>query len=362
MKNICFLEGDISRSGGTERVTSIIANELAKRKDEFNILILSICKRNDQLFFYLEPNIKITTVFAQPDYNGKKEFFKIVYKIRKFLKENSVDILIDVDTILDIYGIPATRFNKTKIVSWEHFNFYENLGIKLRDYGRKLAAKYSDVIVTLTKEDKNYFKQNLKIKHNIYTIYNPLILTKKNNDYDLNSKIILSAGRLTYQKGFDMLVEVAKEVLMHNDEWKWIILGEGEDRKKLETQIHKYGLDGKVILKGNVEDIDSFYDKASIFVLTSRFEGFGLVLTEAKTFKLPCISFKCKAGPNEIILNDVNGYLIESFDLNEMAEKIRYLINSELKRKQFSDNALNDTEKFQLDFIKKQWIDLLNNL
>ena len=341
MKNICFLEGDISRSGGTERVTSIIANELAKRKDEFNILILSICKRNDQLFFYLEPNIKITTVFAQPDYNGKKEFFKIVYKIRKFLKENSVDILIDVDTILDIYGIPATRFNKTKIVSWEHFNFYENLGIKLRDYGRKLAAKYSDVIVTLTKEDKNYFKQNLKIKHNIYTIYNPLILTKKNND---------------------MLVEVAKEVLMHNDEWKWIILGEGEDRKKLETQIHKYGLDGKVILKGNVEDIDSFYDKASIFVLTSRFEGFGLVLTEAKTFKLPCISFKCKAGPNEIILNDVNGYLIESFDLNEMAEKIRYLINSELKRKQFSDNALNDTEKFQLDFIKKQWIDLLNNL
>lgn len=135
------------------------------------------------------------------------------------------------DTILDIYGIPATRFNKTKIVSWEHFNFYENLGVKLRDYGRKLAAKYSDAIVTLTKEDKNYFKQNLKIKHNIYTIYNPLILTKKNNDYDLNSKIILSAGRLTYQKGFDMLVEVAKEVLRHNNEWKWIILGEGEDRK-----------------------------------------------------------------------------------------------------------------------------------
>lgn len=362
MKNICFLEGDISRSGGTERVTSIIANELAKRKDEFNISILSICKRNNQLFFYLEPDIKVTTIFNRPDYNGKKEFLKIVYEIRRFLKEKSIDILIDVDTILDIYGIPATRFNKTKIVSWEHFNFYENLGVKLRDYGRKLAAKYSDAIVTLTKEDKNYFKQNLKIKCPIYTIYNPLILTKKNNVYDLNSKIILSAGRLTYQKGFDMLVEVAKKVLIHNNEWKWIILGEGEDRKKLDAQIHKYGLDRKVILKGNVEDIDSFYDKASIFVLTSRFEGFGLVLTEAKTFKLPCISFKCKAGPSEIILNDVNGYLIECFDLNEMAEKIKYLINSELKRKQFSDNALNDTEKFKLDFIKKQWIDLLNNL
>ena len=63
------------------------------------------------------------------------------------------------------------------------------------------------------------------ININIYTIYNPLILTKKNNDYDLNSKIILSAGRLTYQKGFDMLVEVAKKVLIHNNEWKWIILG-----------------------------------------------------------------------------------------------------------------------------------------
>lgn len=362
MKNICFLEGDISRSGGTERVTSIIANELAKRKDKFNILILSICRKNNKLFFYLEPEIKVMTIFDQPKYNGKKEFLKIVYEIRKFLKENSIDILIDVDTILDIYGIPATRFNKTKIISWEHFNFYENLGVKLRDYGRKLAAKYSNAIVTLTKEDKHYFKQNLKIKCPIYTIYNPLVLTKRNNDYDLNSKIILSAGRLTYQKGFDMLVEVAKEVLRHNNEWKWIILGEGEDRKKLEAQIHKCGLDGKVILKGNVGNINSFYDKASIFVLTSRFEGFGLVLTEAKTFKLPCISFKCKAGPGEIILNDVNGYLIECFDLNGMAEKIKYLINSESKRKQFSDNALNDTEKFQLDFIKKQWIDLLNNL
>ena len=68
-------------------------------------------------------------------------------------------------------------------------------------------------------------------------------------------------------------------------------------------------MDGKVILKGNVGNINSFYDKASIFVLTSRFEGFGLVLTEAKTFKLPCISFKCKAGPGEIILNDLNVYL-----------------------------------------------------
>lgn len=116
MKNICFLEGDISRSGGTERVTTIIANELAKRKDEFSILILSICKKNDKLFFHLEPNIRVTTIFDRPYYSGKKEFFKIIYKIRRFLNANNVDILIDVDTILDIYGIPATRFNKTKII------------------------------------------------------------------------------------------------------------------------------------------------------------------------------------------------------------------------------------------------------
>ena len=361
-KKICFLEGDISRSGGTERVTINIANELSKIKNKYEIHILSICKKNKNDFFEISDDIITNIIFESSAFNAKKDYFKIMYGIRKYLKQNKIDILIDVDTILDMFSIPATRFINTKFISWEHFNFYENLGVKYRDWGRMLSARYADAIVTITEEDKGYFNENLKLKCPIYHIYNPIPSVQSENRYDIDSRTILSAGRLTHQKGFDFLVDVASVVFERHPDWQWVVLGDGEDRELIHREITTHNLEENVILKGNVSNMKRYYEQSSMFVLTSRFEGFGLVLTEAKSHYLPCISFRCKAGPSEIILNGQNGYLVDCFNVYEMADKICTLIEDSNIRSFFSKNALCDTDKFYVSNIIQQWENLLDHV
>lgn len=361
MLNICFLSGDMSRTGGTERVLSIIANELSKQKNKFNIHILSITNENNTSYFNLENEIKNDRILKSKDVNFKKQYFQVVKGIRHYIKENNIDILIDVEVIASLFSIPATRFTKTKLISWEHFNFYEDNGSHLRIYARKLAARFSNCIITLTEHDKQNYLNNLDIKGKVEYIYNPI---EEVDDVECNikSKQIISVGRLTYQKGFDMLCDVAKVVLKDNKGWKWLILGDGEDKDKLRSKIKEYGLENKLILKGNVSNVEEYYKNSSLYVMTSRFEGLPMTLLEAKTYKLPIVSFNCLTGPSEIVKNNVNGYLINPENVEAMSNKLNILMNDENKIKEFSNNAQIDIEKFKLKPIIERWEKVLISL
>lgn len=361
MVNVCFLSGDMSRTGGTERVLSIIANELSKKDDKFNIHILSITNESNSSYFALNKNIKTERILKNKDVNFKKHYFQVVKGIRQYIKKNKIDILIDVEVIASLFSIPATRFTKTKLISWEHFNFYEDNGSNLRVYARKLVARFANCIITLTEQDKENYLNNLNIKGKVDYIYNPI--EKVNNcDYNIDSKQIISVGRLTYQKGFDMLCEVAKDVLKDNPEWKWIILGDGEDKEKLESKIKEYNLQGKLILKGKVSNVEDYYKNSSLYVMTSRFEGLPMTLLEAKTYKLPIVSFNCLTGPSEIVKNNVNGLLINPENVEAMSNKLNILLKNENKLKEFSDNSEVDIEKFELKPILEKWDNILLNL
>lgn len=361
LKRICFLEGDMTRSGGTERVTACVANALAR---QYEVHVASLCKSGKENFYYLNENIKDVTLFKEKSVDYKRKFFSCVKNIRRYCKKNKIDILIDVDIILDVFSVPALLGLPVSLVSWEHFNFTENLGVPLRDWGRKLAACFADVIVTLTKQDKLEYESRLHLKCPVVQIYNPVFnsMEKLKSSYDENSKIIFSAGHLIRRKGFDLMIESARIVLSKHPDWEWHICGEGEERPRLEQQIAEAGLQGKVKLQGRAGVMEDYYSHAAMFVLTSRAEGFGLVLTEAKAFHLPVVSFNCKCGPSEIILDGVNGYLIPCFDIQLMAQKICTLIEDTEIRRTFSENAMLDTEKFALDAIIRQWTTLLDNL
>lgn len=358
--NICFYSGDITRSGGTERVSSIIANQLVKNK-KWNICFLSLWEKQEETFFPLDASIKRYTLYDGP-VSGAKHLLGFIKRTRKFVKKLGIDILIDIDGILDMYSIPALKFSKTKLISWEQFNFYQNPDGNYRKITRKMAARNAAAIVVLTQEDKGYYEDNLKIRNIIRHIYNPIVLEKTEHRYNVESKIIISAGRLTYQKGFDILIDVAKIVFECHKDWKWLIVGEGEDRQLLEEKIRDNNLEDRVILCGNVNNIEDYYSKSSMYVLTSRFEGFGLVLTEAKSYHLPCVSFRCPAGPAEIVADNVNGYLIDCFDIEAMADKICKLIDDKQLRLDFSEKTLEDTEKFAVDVVAKQWEELFEEL
>lgn len=360
MKNICFFSGDITNSGGTERVASIIANELSKNK-EYKISFVSLTEKKESPFFEINPKIERYKLYDMP-VRGITHIVQICNRLKNVVKNNKIDILIDIDGILDMYSLVVKLFTKVKVISWEHFNYYQHPAVGHRKYTRKLAGRFADAIVTLTNEDKGYYEKNIKIKCPIEFIHNPVMNLDKNYEYDLNSKTLLSVGRLTYQKGFDMLLDVANIVLKKHLDWKWIILGEGEDRQMLEDKIKKLSLAGRVILKGNVSNVDDYYKSSSIFVLTSRFEGLPMTLLETKPFKLPVVSFDIKTGPKECIIDKKNGYLIKEFDIEDMAEKIEMLIENKDLRKSFSENALNDIKKFELESIIKKWNNLLERI
>lgn len=359
-KNICFYSGDITNSGGTERVAIIIANELNKF-DEYNVSVLSLVEKEKEPFFALDESIPRYIIYDHV-VRGITHIGGIINRTRKAIKKYNIDILIDIDGILEMYTIPTKLFTDVKIISWEHYNFYQHPVVPYRKYTRRMAARWADAIVTLTEEDKGYYTSNLKVKCPIQCIYNPVIWKENTGSYDSNSKIILSAGRLTYQKGFDILIDVASLFLKDYPDWKWIVLGEGEEREMLEKKTKEKGLGKQLLFQGNVDNIDEYYAKAAMFVMTSRFEGLPMTLLETKPYKLPIVSFDCKTGPKELVQDGVNGYLIPEGKNERMANTIRKLMENQNVRKIFSENAIIDMERFDLEIIIEKWRHLLTKI
>ena len=354
MRNICFLEGDMSRTGGTERMTALLANVFCE-KDQ--VWIISRKLEDNSVFFNLDNRVQHIVL---SDTKEKCSIIFQIIKIRRFIQKNKIDCVINVDVGMSIFGIPACFGTKTKVITWEHGNYFNNWNSRIFPYFRKFAAKCSNAMVVLTKKDKENYKKNMQLKKPIYVIPNPADCHKFT--YDLNSKVIMSAGLLSPIKRFDLAVQAAAEILPKYPEWKWIICGEGPERAHLEELIVQNHLQGQMILAGTVNNMEEQYQNAAMFVMTSKMEGLPMVLLEAKSWGLPLVSFDIMTGPSDIIRDMVNGYLISPDDIDILAEKIEILIKSTELRKQFSKNSQLDMEKFDFDWIIKMWRKLINNV
>ena len=130
----------------------------------------------------------------------------------------------------------------------------------------------------------------------------------------------------------------------------------------MEKKISQFGLERNIILTGSVKDMEKIYRSASMYVMTSEMEGLPMVLLEAKSYRLPIVSFDIMTGPSEIVRDGVNGYLVESGDITAMADQICKLIEQPLLRKRFSDATVLDMNKFDRGEIIRQWENLLNQL
>ncbi len=356
--HIGFFSGDITRSGGTENVSIMIANELLARTD-YEISFVSLFEEHDSPFFSIDPSIHRFELYPTVTH-GMQHYFDTCRRLRNIVDDQHIDVLIDIDGILDMYSLPVKRSTGVKVVSWEHFNYLQNPGVPYRKLTRRWAARRADAIVTLTETDRKLYESNLKLKCPIMAIANPM-RTPAEAYYDVSSRLILSAGRLTYQKGFDLLVEVAVKVLPNHPDWQWVILGEGEDRSVLEREIHDAGLDKRLVLKGRVDDMDSYYRQSAMFVMTSRFEGLPLVLLEAKMYRLPLISFDCLTGPSEVIEDGINGTVVPLGDIDAMATAINELIDDKTKRIEYSAMSGSNAERYDMATILDSWRRLLRS-
>ena len=359
-KKLCFFSGDITRSGGTERVAVQLANAL-QEDNTYEICFVSLTEQQEKPFYPLYPEINRYRL-GEKWLNPGPGYIPLIGKLRKFLKEQQIDIIVDIDIVLDVLAIPATKRLKTKVVSWEHFTTDFELSVLYRKVILKYSVKRSDYVVVLTDGDLEEYQNRLGRKKAICRIYNPVAYLLQEETELKRKNMILSVGRLVSEKGIEYIKKVSVEILQRYPEWQWVILGEGPEWENLEQFIVEHHLQNRLILKGNVENVDEYLRQASIFVLTSKYEGLGLSMLEARAMKVPCVSFDIKMGPRELIQNEMDGYLVPPFDCDEMIRKIEMLINNPERRTQFAEKAFLSMDEFRVEKITGQWKEILELL
>lgn len=369
---ILFLIGSLSNSGGMERMLTFQANYFADHF-EYDVTVLTYDQKKSQDFFNLSD--KVNRIRLSIEKKSHSNRFLTLYLLNKYLESLKSEIEKTLlQSHFDIclsFGIEGKFLyqikDKSKKIIEFHFSkdFYkQDSGSFLQKVWRRYRFKQSigktkmyDRMVVLTETDKDFWQQYLS---NVVAINNPNVMQSEANS-SLENKVAVSLGRLTRQKGFDRLIDIWEKVAEKYPDWELHIYGEGAEKKKLMELISDKNLQEFVQINPPVKDVAKVYQSASLYLMASRFEGFGLVLIEAMSFGLPVIAYNV-IGPNELVQNNVNGFLIEDGNSDEFAYQIGLLCSDYEKRKELGENAKEFVEKFSPQQIMKQWSDLFNDV
>lgn len=212
-----------------------------------------------------------------------------------------------------------------------------------------------DALVLLTQEDANSWKGVTKL----LVIPNPTPFYPNMSSLCESHKAI-SVGRLNEQKGYEYLIDAWAIVSKRHPDWILNAYGSGEIKEQLQMRIHEKGISKSLILNEPTPSIIDKYLESSIYIMSSRFEGFPMVLLEAMSCGLPCVSFDCPNGAKDLIKDGGNGYLVEYLNVKMLADSICKLIEDESLRMKLGENAKEDVKKYLPDNIMKLWVELFN--
>lgn len=350
---LCFLTGTLNAFAGAERMTAVIANELARRG--YTVHILSLWDAAS--CFELEPAVRHDALFAQrPSF--KTRYLSTVLGIRRYLKRHRIEVLIEVDTMLTLFTLPACVGLGVRRIAWEHCNFDQDLGRRARRLARRLAVRTCEHVVVLTQRDREKWERALGAR-NVVAIPNALPFAMPAEPAPRTSKVALAVGRLTYAKGFDVLLRAWKIIAREHPDWRLDIVGDGELRDALLHLRDQLDLSESVRLLPARRDLPALYRGASLFCLSSRYEGFGLVLIEAMAHGLPVVATDCETGPREILGPAAHGTLVPVDDADALAHAICRTIANPDNATRMADRAIERARYYEANRIAETWLSLL---
>lgn len=365
-------------AGGVERVLTLKANYFADHYG-YDITIILTEGMDKPLFYPLSDKVKVINLGIDFEELWTCSFIKKVivylkkqYVFKKLLKQELLRIRPDITISLlrrEINFLTSINDGSKKIgelhvnrANYRNFEQGETNMLKTlfaKFWMRNLVSnlKQLDKFVVLTEEDYHNWSE----LDNVVVIPDPL--TFSSSTYSpLTEKRVIAVGRYVYQKGFDLLLKAWAIVEKATSDWMLTIIGQGE-RMQYDALVDELNIDrSRCKLFGPTERIQDEYMSSSFLVMSSRFEGFGMVLVEAMACGLPVISFDCPCGPKDIIQNHIDGILVEKGNIEKLAEAIIWMIQHPEKCKVMAIKAVDNVQRFKIDQIAEQWKSLFESL
>lgn len=370
---IVYVIDSLASKGGAERV---IINKMDYMVNHFNydISIITCYQDKNTPNAYPIPNGIKQVCLGIPFYSQ----YNYHYPFRLWVK-HSIDVQlqkalteavleIDPDILIGVSYFEADVVSGIKCRAKKVIEVHEPRPFTLSDYGLsrgklsswymkhyrnwyfKKVEKQVDIVVTLTPGDAHEWRRARKVQ--VIPNFTVMPIEKMS---DGQAKRVIAVGRLEWVKGYDRLLDAWKIVSDKHSDWHLDIFGSGTLENELKLQQKELGLENKLTIHPATPAINIEYSNSSIFVGTSHFEGFPLVLLEAMQVGLPCVAFDCPFGPSAAIENEVNGFLVPEGDIKLLSEKVSLLIEDESKRKSFSKAALEKSKIFTVENVMQQW-------
>ena len=346
MRKIAFVLGSMGR-GGAERVISILSRSYAERGYKTDIIVLL----SNEVGYELHPTTNVIDFSGNTTSRIKRLPFW-VKSIRAYVKEQKPDVVVSFAARINLIVFNAIRGLNTKLIVSERNDPRYDGRSKVADAMTKLWYKKTASVVFQTRRAMEYFP---KLDNGVI-IPNPISVTACVKDSQPGK--IVSVGRLTPQKNQKMLIDAFFETSKNHSNAFLEIYGEGGLREELTNQISSLGLTEKVKLMGNITDVHNAISDASVFCLSSDYEGLSNALLEAMMMGLPCVSTNC-AGADEYIKNGENGFIVDVGDKAGFAKALDTLLGDEETRKAFSAKAKESSNAFSLDTVMKMWDDVI---
>lgn len=375
---IFYIYTALVTKGGADRVIAEKASWLAEHGNE--IAIVTDTQLGREPVFPLSPKVKLIDLaidFSKEYGHSFPVRIWMYYKLmRQYRKKMTVLLMSEhPDIVISTLGRDISFITKIKDGSkkmgeahtTKHFirNFHllENKNFLLKfltkyfRWNMDRQVKRLDALVVLTNQDKEDWGHLLPV----YVIPNSYPFYPETPSTCENKQAII-VGRYNSAKGYNYLIDAWRDVYKKYPDWIINIFGSGEYEDKVRKQINDYGLQDVIIMNNPTDHIMEEYLKSSIYVMSSVFEGFAMVLLEAMACGLPCVSFDCPYGPRNVITDGEDGFLVDYLNSKALADSICKLIENEALRKQMGKNGRNNVLRYSRENIMPQWISLFESI
>lgn len=354
--------------GGAQRVASILCDHWSQ--NGYVVTLISTFTGEKMNHYQVNKDVALKYLSNSPFFPKNKTwdlFWKLIH-LRKLIKSQNPDVVISFLTRVNVASALATIGIKSSLIlcerTWTPFR-----SLKQKYFWMyRILFKGVDRIIVQTDKSKTWLSQNFP-DSNVKVIPNPIVhplplhnerSVRPNSLILQNKKVILASGRMHNDKGFDLLIRAFSQVKDKYADWYLIVLGDGEERDGLNRMLFDLEISDRVYLPGSVGNVAEWYERADLFVLSSRVEGFPNVLLEAMAYGLPCISFDCDTGPRDIIQDGVNGILVNPKEKElGLLNAINKMISNEKFRSNIANNSILLRDKYSVSNIMQKWDNVL---